>query len=119
MGGVTISRNLSSGRPGSARPAGLESMRDMLRGGSLARSLASVSAVDRLSAAWTVVCGRALSERSTVVEYRDGNACIEIVDATWLSQLVPLRAALVPQLADASRLPVRDVEFLVRRTQRV
>ena len=89
-------------------------MRDVLRG-SLARSLSAVTDEDRLAAAWTVICGRALAERGTVVGYEGGAVQVEVVEPVWLRQLVSMRGALAPQLAQASGLKVDKIEFAIQR----
>lgn len=89
----------------------------MLRGGSLGRSLAGTSCEDRLSAAWTVICGRALAGRAAVAGYAGGVVRINVADSTWLAQLAPLRGSLTAQLREASGIPVQQIEFAVRRRQ--
>lgn len=116
MGEVTESRNPSFGRISPPHACGLEGLREVLRGGSLARTLAGVSVEDRLAAAWTVVCGRTLAGRGKVAVYRDGAVRIDVVDLTWLSQFVLMRGSLASQLAAASGIPVSHIEFTLRRS---
>lgn len=89
-------------------------MRDVLRG-NLAGSLRAVSDEDRLAFSWTVICGRALAERGTVTGYSGGVAQVEVVDAVWMVQMTSMRGALTTRLAEFSGLPVKTIEFTVRR----
>jgi hypothetical protein len=89
-------------------------MRDVLRG-SLARSLRGIGDDDRLAAAWTVICGRTLAGRGTVVGVENGTVHVEVVDRVWLRQLASMRASLAAQLGEASGVKVQKIEFAVRR----
>lgn len=106
------------GRAPAGRQHGLEGMRDVLRG-SLSRSLQAMGAPDRLSAAWTVICGRALAGRGSVTGYSRGVVQIDVVDSVWVSQMSSMRGSLAAQLADASGLPVETIEFTVQRRSAV
>lgn len=106
------------GRAPAARQHGLEGMRDVLRG-TLSRSLQAIPHADRLAAAWTVICGRALAGRGSVTGYSRGVVRIEVVDAVWVSQMLSMRGALAAQLAESSGLPVETIEFTVQRRSAV
>ena len=95
------------------RGDGLEGMRTLLRG-SLKRSLGAMGEEDRLAAAWTVVCGRALSERGSIVGYADGVVQVEVVDAVWLHQMSGMRKQLTGELGSIANVPVREIRFTVR-----
>jgi len=91
----------------------VEGMRTLLRG-SLGKSLGAMGDEDRLSAAWTVVCGRALSERGSVTGYAGGVMEVEVVDAVWLQQMTGMRKQLVRELGAVADVPVREIRFRVR-----
>ena len=91
----------------------MEPMRDVLRG-SLSRSLRAASDDDRLSAAWTVACGRAMAERGTVVAYCEGVVRVEVADAVWIEQMKALRGTLARELARIAGVKVDSIEFVKR-----
>ena len=95
----------------------MEAMREVLRG-SLARSLAGVREEDRLVAAWTVACGRAMAERGTVSGYADGVVHIEVSDTVWLRQMEALRSTLQREMARISGVKVQAIEFKMKRNKR-
>ena len=91
----------------------MEGMRTLLRG-SLKKSLEAVGDEDRLAAAWTIICGRVLSERGSVAGYQEGVVQVEVVDATWLQQMRGMRAQLVRELEEIANVPVREIRFALR-----
>jgi len=95
----------------------MEGMRELLRG-SLARSLAGAREEDRLAAAWTVACGRALAERGTVTEYSGGIVRIEVADSVWLRQMESMRGTLERDMSRISGVKVERIEFKLKRGQR-
>lgn len=115
---MTHSSELLDGRSPAARRHGLEGMRDVLRG-SLSRSLHAIPAIDRLAAAWTVTCGRALAGRGSVTGYSQGVVQIEVVDSVWVTQMSSMRGALAAQLAESSGLAVETIEFTIQRRSAV
>jgi len=88
----------------------MEAMRDLLRG-NLARSLRRVGEEDRLSAAWTVACGRAMAGHGTVVGYDAGVVRVQVVDAVWLKQMLSLRSVLEREMARIAGLRVTAIDF--------
>jgi len=91
----------------------MEPMRDVLRS-SLSRSLRAVSHEDRLAAAWTVACGRAMAERGTVVRYSDGVVRVEVADAVWMQQMIALRGTLAREMSRIAGVQVDAIEFVKR-----
>jgi hypothetical protein len=89
-------------------------MRELLRG-SLGRSLRDLRDEDRLAAAWTVACGRAMAERGVVVGYDDGVVRIEVADAVWMRQMLSLRCALEREMAKIAGLPVAGIHFELKK----
>lgn len=95
----------------------MEGMRDLLRG-TLARSLAGTGEEDRLAAAWTVACGRAMAERGVISGYSDGVLRIEVGDPVWLRQMQALRPTLEREVARISGVKVKSIEFGLKRINR-
>jgi hypothetical protein len=92
----------------------MEAMRDILRG-NLARSLRGVGDEDRLAAAWSVACGRAMAERGTVVGYDAGVVHVQVADAVWMHQMVSLRSVLAREMAEIAALPVTAIHFELKK----
>jgi hypothetical protein len=95
----------------------MEAMRDVLRG-SLGRSLRGMGDEDRLAAAWTVACGRAMADHGAVVGYEGGVVRVEVADAVWLKQMISLRGTLEREVARIAGLPVARIEFETKSGQR-
>jgi hypothetical protein len=95
----------------------MQSMREVLRG-SLARTLEGIRDEDRLSAAWTVACGRAMAERGTVVAYENGVVRVEVSDPVWLRQMNALRSTLEREMARIAGVKVQAIEFSLKRSSR-
>lgn len=91
----------------------MEGMRTLLRG-SLKKSLISLGDEDRLAAAWTVVCGKVLSERGSIAGYADGVVQVEVIDSVWLRQMTAIRKQLIRELREVADVPVSDVRFVIR-----
>jgi hypothetical protein len=92
----------------------MEAMRDLLRG-SMAQSLRNIGDEDKLAAAWTVACGRAMAERGTVLGYEAGVVRIQVADAVWMQQMVSLRGVLERELARIAGLPVAAIHFEMKK----
>jgi Dna[CI] antecedent, DciA len=92
----------------------MEAMRELLRG-SLGRSLRSMRDEDRLAAAWTVACGRAMAERGAVLGYDAGVVRIEVADPVWMRQMISLRGTLQREMASIAGLPVSGIHFELKR----
>ncbi|WP_334269279.1 DciA family protein [Edaphobacter sp. HDX4] len=90
-------------------------MREVLRTGGLARSLRHLPAQDRLAAAWLVVCGKALADRSCVVEYKDAQVTVEVLDGAWLEELRVMKEQLKLELTRIARVPVAELHLVVKR----
>lgn len=91
----------------------LDGMRDLLKG-SLGRSLGALRDEDRLAAAWPVACGKAMADRGTVAGYADGVVLIEIVDGTWLRQMMSIQRQLAGEMGRIAGIPVRRIHFKVK-----
>jgi hypothetical protein len=92
----------------------MEAMRDLLRG-SLKSSLGSMREEDRLAAAWTVACGRAMAEHGTVVGYAAGVVRVEVAGAVWMRQMISLGGVLEREMARISGVPVAAIHFELKK----
>jgi|ERR1700733_842332 hypothetical protein len=88
----------------------MEAMREVLRG-SLGRSLRGMGDEDRLAAAWTVACGKAMADHGAIAGYDAGVVRIEVADAVWLKQMISLRGTLEREVARVAGLAVARIEF--------
>lgn len=88
----------------------MERMREIVRG-SLSRSLRALSEEDRIAAAWTIACGRALAERSSVVSFDEGLVRVGVPDAAWLRQFLAMRAQLVRDVSQIAEVAINDIHF--------
>ncbi|HEX9201889.1 MAG TPA: DciA family protein [Acidobacteriaceae bacterium] len=88
----------------------METMRDLLRG-NLAGTLRGIREEDRLAAAWTVACGKAMADHGTVIGFAQGIVRIEVADAAWMQQMLSLRGVLARDMARIAGLPVAAIEF--------
>jgi hypothetical protein len=92
----------------------VENMRDLLRH-TLGRSLRAMSPVDRLSAAWSIACGRVLAERGEIVDFADGTLTVQIADSTWLQQFKATRSILQHDLQKIAGVPITAIHFELKR----
>ncbi len=90
----------------------MQHLRDLLRS-SLRTSLAALLPLDRLAAAWPVVAGHAIAERSAVAAFDGSTAVVHVTgDRTWLAQLRSMTPQLRGDLAKVSGIPLTDILFL-------
>ena len=82
----------------------------MLRG-SRGRSLRTLAEADRLSAAWTVACGRAMAERGEIMGFVDGVLEVEVADAQWLEQMEAMHGQLAGEVGRIAGVAVREIHF--------
>jgi predicted nucleic acid-binding Zn ribbon protein len=90
----------------------MQAMRELLRS-TLGKSLGALTPLDRLGAAWPVVAGHAVAERSQVTGLADAVATVTVVDAAWQRQLQSTADQLRGDLARISRVPLTDILFLL------
>lgn len=95
----------------------MEAMRDVLRA-SLGRSLRTIRDEDRLAAAWTVACGKAMASHGSVIGYDAGVVKVEVEDTVWLRQMLSLRSVLEREMAKIAGLQVASIEFELKRAAR-
>ncbi len=90
----------------------MDRMRDVLRG-SMAVSLRSMTPEDRLAAAWPVVCGQRIAERTEVLGLEAGKLRIRVADAAWQQQMQSMAERLRHELARIAGVPLTDILFLI------
>lgn len=93
-------------------------MRALLRG-SLGRTLRPLAPEDKLAAAWTVACGKALSERGRVTGFEDGILRVEVTEPAWMGQWLAMRSQLASEISGIAGLPVRAINFEMRGREAV
>ena len=93
----------------------LEGMRELLRMGTLGRSLRTLSTQDRLAAGWLVACGKALADRGSMISYDNAVLRVEVQDSQWLEQFAAMREHLKVELTRISGVPVTELHFIVKR----
>ncbi len=91
----------------------MQPVRDFLRD-HLASALNAHSADERISAAWPVVCGAAIAQRTRVLSCVDGIVEIAVPDGAWLRQMLSLREKLLRELPTACGIALTDILFKVR-----
>ena len=94
----------------------MQGMRGVLRDG-LGRTLRALDEGDRIAAAWTVVCGHTLAERSSVVEFVDGFLRVAVADGTWMRQMESVRDHLKSELTLVAGVRVNGIHFELKRSQ--
>ena len=90
----------------------MQAMRDLLRT-TMARSLAGLSPLDRLAAAWPIAAGHAIAERSAVTSLHDSTATVTVADAAWQAQLRVNGERLQADVARISRVPLTAILFVL------
>jgi hypothetical protein len=95
----------------------MENMRMLLRG-SLGRSLSTMPALERLTAAWPVACGTALSRTGVIAGFAEGILTIEVTDRGWMEQLLAMRAVLEQELARIAEVKLAGIHFQLAKLRR-
>jgi hypothetical protein len=95
----------------------MQNMRDMLRG-TLGRSLQTLPALDRLTAAWPVACGAALARRGKITGFDDGILHVEVADALWLEELRAMRAGLEQEVGRIAGVQLGGIHFELKTLRR-
>ena len=90
----------------------MQSTRDVLRT-TLAASLKELEPLDRMAAAWPVVAGRAIAERSSITAYDEGTVTVLAETQAWRRQLLIMHDQLRSDLQRVSRVPVTDILFVL------
>lgn len=88
----------------------METMRELLRA-NLSRSLRAMPDMERLAAAWPVVCGVAMSKHGEVVGYRDGVVDVEVSDGNWMRQMMSMQGQIGGELGRIAGVRVTAIHF--------
>ena len=67
-------------------------------------------------AAWPLVCGSAVAERSRALNFADGVLRVEVADAGWKSELQALAPRYLAAINRYTNEAVRRIEFVVTRS---
>jgi hypothetical protein len=92
----------------------MERMRDLLRG-SLGGSLKALPPLDRLAAAWPVVCGTGMAAHGEIAGLDDGVVRIAVSDEVWLGQMLSMRSILERDLARIAAVPLTGIHFDLKK----
>jgi len=95
----------------------MENMREVLRR-SLGRSLMTMPALDRLTAAWQVACGAALARRGVVQGFEGGVLRVEVADPGWLDQMRGMQAVLEHEVARIAEVRLVGIHFELKKSGR-
>jgi predicted nucleic acid-binding Zn ribbon protein len=95
----------------------MEEMRTLLKS-VLGRSLEALAEEDRLAAAWTVACGKAMADHGSLMSYVEGIVTIQVTDKTWLKQMMSMRGQLTSELGKIAGVRVREIHFQVKDNRR-
>ena len=92
----------------------MQGMRDILKT-SIGKELQTLSREDRIAAAWTIVCGRSLASRGTVVGYSEGVVRVEVADGTWLHQMKSMETVLQNEIGRIAGVPITGINFQIKK----
>ncbi len=95
----------------------MENMREMLRH-SLGRSLGTMPALDRLTGAWQVACGAAMSRRGVVKSFENGMLRVEVADRGWYDQMRGMQAVLEHEVARIAEVKLVGIHFELKKNSR-
>jgi len=70
---------------------------------------------DRVVAAWTIACGRALAGRGVVVGFSDGVVHVEVADGTWMQEMRSMQPQLEKDVARIAGVSISGIHFEVKR----
>lgn len=88
----------------------MDQLRDLLRT-HLRRSLRALSDLDRLAAAWPLVCGSAMAAQGTPTSYDAGELHILVADPQWMRQMMSMRGQIAGEIARVAGVPVTAIHF--------
>ena len=90
----------------------MERMRDVLRS-SLGASLSALTPEDRLAAAWPVVAGAGIGQRSSIAAFSNAVVTVQVPDAAWQRQMQSMGPQLRKDLARIAGVAVTDILFSI------
>jgi hypothetical protein len=67
--------------------------------------------VDRLAAAWTVVCGAAMASRGEIVGFENGVVKVHVAGRAWMRQMESMRGVLEKELGKVAGVAVSGIHF--------
>lgn len=70
---------------------------------------------DRIVAAWTIACGRALAGRGVVLGFTEGVVRIEVADGIWMQQMRNMQTHLEKELARIAGVKISGIHFVVKK----
>ncbi len=88
----------------------MEGMRELLRG-NLRRSLRAMGEMDRLVAAWPVVCGTTMAVHGDIVGYYEGTVSINVADQEWMQQMLSMQGQIAGELSRIAGVRVTAIHF--------
>jgi hypothetical protein len=89
----------------------MQNMRDLLRS-SLGRSLRDLSEEDRVTAAWPVVCGKALADHGEVLYLDEERVLhVRVAGSDWMQQFLHVRSALANDLGRIAGVRLSGIHF--------
>jgi hypothetical protein len=88
----------------------MEGMRDLLRA-NLRRSLQAMKEVDRLAAAWPIVCGVAMASHGEVTGYLEGTVTVQVSDGDWMRQMMSMQGQIGGELGKIAGVRVTALHF--------
>ena len=94
----------------------MDAIRDVLRA-ELRRSLNRMSDEDKLSVAWPVICGQALTQHGRVIGYTEGELEVAVDGAAWLDQFLAMRADIESELARIAGVRMVRIHFLLKGSE--
>ncbi len=93
----------------------MENMREMLRR-SLGRTLGTMPALDRLTAAWQVACGSAMARRGVITGFEGGVLRVEVHDPGWFDQIRGMQAVLEHEVARIAEVKLVGIHFELKKS---
>ena len=90
----------------------MEALRDLLRS-TLSTVLNTHTEEDKVRAAWPVVCGSAIAQRTRVTGYAPGRLEVAVPDGAWLRQMGSLREKLLREMTPVCGVLLTDILFKV------
>lgn len=88
----------------------MDDMRSVLRR-NLGRSLEAHPPLDRLRAAWPVVCGRNMAAQASLISVEDGMLEVHVTSDAWLEEFRIRGSVLQHELARIARVPLTGIHF--------
>ena len=75
--------------------------------------------VDRLAAAWPVVCGLAMAGHGEVVGYENGIVLVRVAGGDWMRQMMSMQGQIGADLGRIAGVAVTALHFEKKLSSRV